>query len=198
MPLKNYRISQEYGRKNQAYRKGYHTGVDLVAIGDATIHSVGTGQIFQVRFAPGRGADPNGWGNYVIVRQGDGHDILYAHLSQISIQVGRKVNRGDKIGIQGSTGNSTGPHLHFEVWKGSWQNRNDVNPADYLGVENKVGNVQVLENKVKGTIFSIDGYIKNGITYIKIDNMDIPLRKTLEALRFKVGWDNTAKVVTIE
>lgn len=145
LPVKNARISQEYGRKNPQYRKGYHTGIDLVADGsDKSIYAVGGGTVIRARFAAGvKGADPQGWGNYVIVRQTDGHDVLYAHLAQVAVIQGRLVAVGEKIGLQGSTGNSTGPHLHFEVWRGSWEDRDDINPAEYLGIRNEVGPVEV-------------------------------------------------------
>jgi murein DD-endopeptidase MepM/ murein hydrolase activator NlpD len=145
LPEKNPRISQEYGRKNSTYKKGYHPAIDMVADGpDKGIYAVRPGTVVRARFAPGeKGADPTGWGNYVIVKQTDGHDVLYAHLSQISVTLGQLVVTGDKIGLQGATGNTTGPHLHFEVWKGDWTLRNDINAADYLGIPNKVGVITI-------------------------------------------------------
>ncbi len=143
LPVKNARISQEYGRKNPQYRKGYHTGIDMVADGPGKdIYAIGLGTVIRARFSPGaKGADPTGWGNYVIIRQADGHDVLYAHLAQIAVTAGQMVIPGDKIGLQGATGNSTAPHLHIEVWKGSWGARNDINAADYLGIPNEAGPV---------------------------------------------------------
>lgn len=142
IPVKDARMTQEYGRKGN-YKKGYHTDIDLVAgEADKYVYSVGPGQVIRARYAPGKGADPQGWGNYIIIRQDDGHDVLYAHLALVNVAEGEKVSGGQKIGLQGSTGNSTGPHLHFEVWKGSWEERQDINPAEYLGIVNQVGKVQ--------------------------------------------------------
>jgi murein DD-endopeptidase MepM/ murein hydrolase activator NlpD len=56
-----------------------------------------------------------GYGNMVMIDHGNGYQTLYAHLSQVSTQCGRSVAQGALIGYSGSTGNSTGPHLHFEV-----------------------------------------------------------------------------------
>lgn len=143
LPSKNPRITRVYGYKDKGYRKGYHTGIDLVTrSSDKSIYAVAAGFVLRARFAPGRGgANPSGWGNYIIIRQDDGYDVIYAHLAQLAVVQGQRIEANEKVGIQGSTGNSTGPHLHFEVWEGSWTYRNDINAADYLGIENKVGPV---------------------------------------------------------
>lgn len=68
-----------------------------------------------------------GYGCHVIVDHGNGYQSLYAHLSTISVSAGDVVNQGQTIGIMGSTGRSTGPHLHFEIRSGSL-----LNPLDFL------------------------------------------------------------------
>ena len=73
-----------------------------------------------------------GGGNYVIVRTADGHDLIYAHLASVAAVQGMTIAAGERLGIQGSTGNSTGPHLHFEVRKGVWQDKQDIDPVAYL------------------------------------------------------------------
>jgi murein DD-endopeptidase MepM/ murein hydrolase activator NlpD len=129
-PVQNPSITQEYGRKDSMYRKGYHSGVDLASSGQSIFAAV-SGQVIEARYAPGKGADPNGWGNYVIVRA-NGYDMLYAHMSSLAVKKGDNVQEGAVLGKIGSTGNSTGPHLHFEVWRGPWTSRNDINPLDFL------------------------------------------------------------------
>lgn len=201
LPLKNPRISQEYGRKNASYKKGYHTGIDLVAgENDKYVYAVAPGVVLRARFSPGpKGADPSGWGNYVIVRQKDGHDVLYAHLSQVLVVPGVEISEGEALGLQGSTGNSTGPHLHFEVWSGSWENRNDINPADYLGIKNDVGpvehirkeekeNVERVEVVERGKVF--DAIRHNGKVYVE-------LRAYAEQDGKKVEWDESIKMAIV-
>ena len=72
--------------------------------------------------------DGFGYGNRVMIDHGNGFVTLYAHLSSISVGVGQTVNRGDVVGRMGSTGRSTGTHLHFEIRKGGVL----VDPLGYL------------------------------------------------------------------
>ena len=74
------------------------------------------------------------YGNYVVISHGSGNTTLYAHMSSRKVEVGQYVNQGDVIGITGSTGNSTGPHLHFEVT----ENGVRVNPLSH-GAEPRMG-----------------------------------------------------------
>jgi murein DD-endopeptidase MepM/ murein hydrolase activator NlpD len=69
-----------------------------------------------------------GYGNHVIIDHGNGFTTLYAHLTSIFVEPGMTVSQGQQIGTMGSTGNSTGPHLHFEVRYGGVP----YNPASYL------------------------------------------------------------------
>ncbi len=84
-----------------------HRGVDYAAPTGTPAQSVGDG---VVSFAGSQG----GYGNVVEIRHGNGHSTLYAHLSKINVRVGQTVQKGQTIGAVGSTGWSTGPHLHFE------------------------------------------------------------------------------------
>ena len=74
----------------------------------------------------------DGYGNYVVISHGNGIYTLYAHLASISVADGQSVTVGQQVGVIGSTGHSTGPHLHFEVRVGGNSTKNRVNPLDYL------------------------------------------------------------------
>lgn len=92
-----------------AYQLGYHTGVDLEAATGTPVKAVHGGVVVGVNTA---GA---AYGNHVIIKHSDGVYTLSAHLSSVSVSSGQTVTAGQQIGLSGSTGNSTGPHLHFEL-----------------------------------------------------------------------------------
>ncbi|MCL2402163.1 MAG: M23 family metallopeptidase [Oscillospiraceae bacterium] len=85
-----------------------HNGIDIGAPSGRNVFAADTGTVLISR----RNAS---FGNYIVISHGDGVTTLYAHLSTRSVSVGDTVTRGDVIGRVGSTGISTGPHLHFEV-----------------------------------------------------------------------------------
>lgn len=103
----DYAISQRFGEKITD-PKG-HTGIDyLCPMGTPILASENGTVVFS-------GWDSTGYGYCVKIRHGDGCTTLYAHLKMVAVKVGQKVNKGDVIGYSGTTGNSTGPHLHFEI-----------------------------------------------------------------------------------
>ena len=195
LPVRNPRISQVYGRKSTGYRKGYHTGIDMVADEtDKCIYSVGRGPVVKV------GDDPKGWGNYVIVRHQDGHDVLYAHLDRVVITEGRLAIPGSLIGIQGSTGRSTGPHLHFEVWRGDWQNRNDIDPAEYLGIKNELGPIEKVkkESYFEEVEVEVNGIILKGLIPKDEGRAYIQVRELAERFAGNLDWDGSKNRATLE
>ena len=86
-----------------------HKGIDYGCPLDTTIIASADGQVIEKGFAP------NGYGNYIIIRHADGSGTVYAHLNRVYVITNQTVKQGDAIGLSGSTGNSTGPHLHFEM-----------------------------------------------------------------------------------
>lgn len=102
----------------------FHSGVDLAASGGTPIYASKSGTVTTAAYAQ------YSWGNYVVINHGDGYSTLYAHMRYYAVSVGEHVNQGDVIGYVGTTGNSTGNHLHFNVYyNGSLQN-----PFDYVSV----------------------------------------------------------------
>ena len=71
-----------------------------------------------------------GWGNYVVINHGDGFSTLYAHMTYFIVSAGEYVEQGETIGYVGSTGNSTGPHLHFTIF----YDGTSVNPMNYVRI----------------------------------------------------------------
>ncbi len=111
-----YRIHPIYGTKR------FHSGVDIGARMGEAIYAANDGTVIV------SGVNPGGYGNYIMVDHGGGYVTLYAHNSSNIVTVGQKVAKGQVIGYVGSTGASTGPHLHFEVRV----NGSAVNPLPYV------------------------------------------------------------------
>ena len=109
-PLKVYRITSRFGRRFHPILRKWrmHHGVDYAAPIGTPVFAVGEG---VVKFAGWRG----GYGKLVIIKHPKGFETRYGHLSYIAVKPGQHVNQGQFIGRVGSTGLSTGPHLHFEV-----------------------------------------------------------------------------------
>ena len=110
LPRESYWISSEFGWRILKGERDYHEGVDLAASMGTPIYAVKDGVCTVHPFNAG------GYGNYVTVDHGNGLMTRYAHMSSIATTNGKTVTAGEIIGYVGSTGNSTGPHLHFEVW----------------------------------------------------------------------------------
>ena len=109
----------------------FHPGIDFTANTGTEIYATGDG-VVEV-------ADDvmQGYGNHVVINHGFGYQTLYGHMSRIKVSVGQKVKRGELIGWVGSTGRSTGPHVHYEVIKNGEKVNpihfffNDLTPAEY-------------------------------------------------------------------
>ena len=134
-PLKSYsRISSEYGwRKNPVSGVNkLHAGIDFAAAGGTPIYAAASGYVQVAGWSTG------GYGNYVIIYHGkmsDGntYTTLYAHMRSVATSAGKYVKQGELIGYVGTTGNSTGNHLHLEVWKGG-SKANAVNPRSCIPI----------------------------------------------------------------
>lgn len=106
-----------------------HRGVDIGGVGTTSAAmATKAGKVILAKTVVYGSYGGSGYGNYVVVDHGGGYTTLYAHLSSVSVSVGQMVSQGDTVGITGSTGNSTGPHLHYEVMI----NGVNQNPLDYL------------------------------------------------------------------
>ncbi len=117
------RFASGYGyRIHPIYRTlKMHTGIDLTAPVGTPVFVTGDGVVVNAGYTPG------GYGNKVIVDHGFGFKTLYGHLNNITVRVGQRIKRGEKIGTVGNTGRSTAPHLHYEVRK----NNKTENPVNY-------------------------------------------------------------------
>ena len=123
-PVSSRRITSTFGGRASPGGIGStnHKGIDIGGVGYTTeIHAAKAGTVIVSQYS-------SSYGNYVVVSHGSGNTTLYAHMSSRKVSVGQYVNQGDVLGITGSTGNSTGPHLHFEIT----ENGTRINPLKYL------------------------------------------------------------------
>ena len=126
----HYGISSPFGYRKDPFTGATsgHSGIDIIgnvtAINGAAACAAGNGTVIRV-VNDGWGG---GYGNNVLIYHGNGYSTLYAHLQRATVSVGQTVTVGQQVGVVGSTGRSTGPHLHFEVRI----NDTPVNPVPYL------------------------------------------------------------------
>ncbi len=118
-----YRISSYFGARKDPITgaDSYHTGIDLACPTGTPVKAAMSGTVAKAGWS-------NVFGNYVIIQHIDGYQTLYGHLSKIKTKKGSFVNQGELVGLVGNTGYSTGPHLHFTVYK----NGKLVNPMTLL------------------------------------------------------------------
>jgi len=120
---RNIRSMSGYGYRIHPVHKvkKFHKGIDFTAPRGTAIQATGNGKVTRVQ------NKKRGYGKNIIIDHGFGYTTLYAHLDAVDVKVGDIVTKGQKIGIIGSTGTSTAPHLHYEVRI----NKKQVNPIDY-------------------------------------------------------------------
>ncbi|WP_411145752.1 M23 family metallopeptidase [Streptomyces sp. x-80] len=114
-PVDNYTLGSTFGLAGSHWSHN-HSGQDFVVPTGTPVKAVHAGTV--VKAGPNGGGDGPAYGNAIVIKHSDGVYTQYAHLSSIQVKVGEKVGAGQQIGLSGSTGNSTGPHLHFEVRTG--------------------------------------------------------------------------------
>ncbi|MGF1459842.1 MAG: peptidoglycan DD-metalloendopeptidase family protein [Leptolyngbyaceae cyanobacterium] len=120
-------VTSEFGlRRNPFGGFSYemHSGIDFRGPVGTPIYATADGTVVTSQYA-------GGYGKHVIIDHGYGYETLYAHLSELSVQAGDRVQRGERIGELGSTGRSSGPHLHYEVHRSG----QPVNPRYYLQLD---------------------------------------------------------------
>jgi murein DD-endopeptidase MepM/ murein hydrolase activator NlpD len=124
-PVRGFRVNSRFGMRRLGGERGarMHNGVDIAAPRGTTVYAAAEGEIVRI------GHQPGGYGNFIEIRHPNGMTTLYAHLSRIDVASGDRLQGGGRIGLVGSTGYSTGPHLHFEVRRGGTQ----VNPGRVVG-----------------------------------------------------------------
>ncbi|MGW0790668.1 transglycosylase family protein [Streptomyces sp. NPDC002911] len=111
-------------RQAGSWSSGYHTGVDFPVPTGTSVKAVSSGKVVSAGWA-------GAYGYEIVIRHSDGKYSQYAHLSSLHVREGQQVGSGQRIARSGSTGNSTGPHLHFEIRTGPGYG-SDIDPVGYL------------------------------------------------------------------
>ncbi|MFF3314806.1 transglycosylase family protein [Streptomyces sp. NPDC003035] len=117
-------VGTRYRVSGSSWSSGYHTGVDFPVPTGTSVQAVATGKVVSAGWG-------GAYGYEIVVRHDDGRYSQYAHLSALTVREGQRVNAGQRIARSGSTGNSSGPHLHFEVRTGPGYG-SDIDPLAYL------------------------------------------------------------------
>jgi murein DD-endopeptidase MepM/ murein hydrolase activator NlpD len=123
-PADPYWLTSTYGYRNDPFtgKRTAHHGIDLAGPVGLDVHCTGAGTVILAQM------NRHGYGKEVVVDHGFGYTSRYAHLHDIHVRKGQKLNRGEVVGTLGSTGRSTGPHLHYEIRK----DRHAVNPFHFF------------------------------------------------------------------
>ncbi|MBO8201264.1 M23 family metallopeptidase [Streptomyces smyrnaeus] len=123
-PVEGSYVSTGYKQGGGMWSSGSHTGIDFHAGMNTPVRSVAAGEVVEA----GNGG---AYGNNIVIKHKDGTYTQYGHLNSIGVSVGQQVKAGQQIGLSGSTGNSSGPHLHFEA-RTSPDYGSDIDPLAYL------------------------------------------------------------------
>ncbi|MEU9319371.1 M23 family metallopeptidase [Streptomyces sp. NPDC048295] len=125
-PVSRYELSASFGNDGSRWAHK-HSGQDFAVPVGTKVEAAHTGVV--VKAGPNGGGDGPAYGNAVVIKHANGTYSQYAHLSKIDVRIGETVKTGDRIALSGNTGNSSGPHLHFEI----------RHTADYGSAVNPVG-----------------------------------------------------------
>jgi murein DD-endopeptidase MepM/ murein hydrolase activator NlpD len=117
------RLSSPFGWRKDPFtgQRRYHSAIDIAAASGTPVKAASAGKVTTVAYSAV-------YGNYIIITHSGGFQSMYAHLNSTGVKEGANVNQGEAIGAVGSTGRSTGPHLHFSIYK----NGRAVNPLEYV------------------------------------------------------------------
>ncbi|GGR12010.1 M23 family metallopeptidase [Streptomyces roseolus] len=127
-PVTSYALSASFNQGGAMWAHK-HSGQDFAVPTGTPVKAAGSGTV--VKAGPNGGGDGPAYGNAIVVKHANGTYSQYAHLSKIKVHIGQKVAAGQRIALSGNTGNSSGPHLHFEI-RTTPNYGSAINPAAFL------------------------------------------------------------------
>jgi len=131
-----FKVTSPFGMRTFSGVKSLHKGIDLVGITDKYICAVVGGTVRTSTVIKDKNNPTWEWGNYIRIDGDDGLVYFYCHMSKRLVGIGKRVEIGDHIGIEGNTGYSFGSHCHFEVRDKAG---NSLNPSEKFGIPNEIG-----------------------------------------------------------
>ena len=130
-----FKVTSPFGQRVLNGVPDDHRGIDVVGLTDKHVCAAVGGRVVSSMIVTDKSDRTWEWGNFVCILGDDGRMYYYCHLSKRLVSVGRRVEAGQHIGIEGNTGYSFGSHCHFEVR----ENGVNIDPAPFLGIPNKAG-----------------------------------------------------------
>lgn len=127
-PFDKFVVSTGYGVKGSQWASGFHTGTDFQSTnygGDGRIYPLYAGVVQKVTTG-------GSYGNCVYIKHPDGYVTLYAHMKKVYVKAGQQVTENTCLGLEGSTGNSSGVHCHVEVHRGDYQYPASIDPMEFI------------------------------------------------------------------
>ena len=177
-----FKVTCEFKRKGN-WMAGWHTGIDLV--GDEKIYATCDGEVVRTGY-------DKSYGNFIVVKDSaTGKYHWFCHLSKINVVTGTKVTRTSKIGVMGNTGNSTGKHLHFEIRNENNKYGAVSDPAEYMGIPNKVGTYNTADYQIKEVVKPAE--VKKKVFKVKTNIRENP---TLQAKAYLYKANTTVEILS--
>ncbi|MFD7614841.1 M23 family metallopeptidase [Streptomyces sp. NPDC059828] len=127
-PVNGYTLSASFNQGGAMWSHK-HSGQDFAVPTGTPVKAANSGVV--VKAGPGGGGDGSAYGNAIVIKHGNGKYSQYAHLSKVNVSIGQTVKTGQRIALSGNTGNSSGPHLHFEI-RTTPNYGSALNPASFL------------------------------------------------------------------
>lgn len=147
-----FRVTCEYHKQGNNWACGHHTGIDLVSY-NRLVYGTCDGVVHRVGF-------DKYYGNYIdVYNKNDDTHHWFCHLASYKVKIGDKINRTRVIGVMGSTGNSTGVHLHFEIRLACNKYDKTSNPAAYMGIPNKVDYYNSINYQINNKKTQVSGLV---------------------------------------
>lgn len=166
-PFDKYVLGTKFGFKGSLWAAGYHSGQDFKSAnygGDGKIYPLYAGKVQKV-------TTTGSYGNCVYVEHADGYITLYAHMKTVYVKAGQDVGESTVLGIEGTTGNSTGIHCHVEVHKGAYKYPATIDPIQFIQERLEDEMEKEIVIKLNGKQKNVTAIEKNGNNYVKLQDL---------------------------